>query len=393
MTQTSAINADSRPPLTLYGAPVGLWTGKIRSYLRKQGIPYIERLPTDPLFQSEVMPQVKRFINPVIRFSDGTLVQDTADIIDHLESNGHARFSVYPKQPLQYMVARALDLFGGEGLVRAAMHYRWSYRDYNESFLRHEFGLAYRAAGMPKTAIDQQLDGFMGYLNAYLPKLGITTSTSTVVEAAYEDLLAALDAHFRVCPYLLGGQPTVADFGFIANLFAHLGRDPYPADLMKRRAPSVFRWTERMMANDPDMPEFPNVTFALGDKDEVPETLSPVLKLMAQDYLPELKMAASYTDAWLAQQGNVAVGAIAGGKPTVRTIGQGRFSLRGVELDTMVWPYTLSRLQCITDCFEQTIPTDQARISAYFEAQGLAELLTLKVSRRVERSGHLEVWA
>lgn len=90
MTQAKTIN----PAITLYGAPVGLWTGKIRSYLRKQAIPYIERLPTDPVFQGEVMPVVKRFINPVIRFDDGTLVQDTADIIDHLEQYGHARFSV-----------------------------------------------------------------------------------------------------------------------------------------------------------------------------------------------------------------------------------------------------------------------------------------------------------
>ena len=389
MTQAKTTN----PAITLYGAPVGLWTGKIRSYLRKQGIPYIERLPTDPVFQGEVMPIVKRFINPVIRFGDGTLVQDTADIIDHLEQYGHARFSVYPKQPLQYTVARALDLFGGEGLVRAAMHYRWSYRDHNEPFLRHEFGLAYRAAGMPQKAIDQQLDGFMGYLNAYLPKLGITAATAPAVEAAYEDLLLALDAHFKVCPYLLGGQPTVADFGFIANLFAHLGRDPYPADLMKRKAPSVFRWTERMMANDPDMPEFPDVAFALSDKDEVPETLSPVLKLMAQDYLPELKMAVAHTDAWLEQQGDVASGSIVGGKPTARAIGQGRFTLRGAEIDTMVAPYTLSRLQCVTDGFEQTNPTDRAHLRAYFEAQGLSELLTLKASRRVERSGQLEVWA
>ena len=379
-------------PLTLYGAPVGLWTGKIRSYLRKQGIPFIERLPTDPIFQREVMPAVKRFINPVIRFTDGTLVQDTADIIDHLEQHGYARFSVYPKSPLQYTVARALDLFAGEGLVRAAMHYRWSYREDNESFLRHEFGLAYRATGMPQAAIDQQLDAFMGYLNAYLPKLGITDKTAGAIEAAYEDLLAALDAHFRVCPYLLGGQPTVADFGLIANLFAHLGRDPYPADLMKRKAPSVFRWTERMMANDPDMPEFPKVAFALADQDVLPETLSPVLKLMAKDYLPELKMAVAHIDSWLAQQDHVAEGSIVGGKPTVRTIGQSSFSLRGVQLDTMVWPYAISRLQCVTDSFQKCDSTEKKRIYEYFEAQGLAELLTLKASRRVERNGHVEVW-
>jgi glutathione S-transferase len=380
-------------PLTLFGAPVGLWTGKIRSYLRKQGIPFIERLPSDPVFQSEVMPAVKRFINPVIRFADGTLVQDTADIIDYLERKGYARFSVYPQQPLQRVVALALDLFGGEGQVRAAMHYRWSFRDYNDTFLRHEFGLAFRAVGLPQAAIDQQLDGFMSYLNAYLPKLGITATSASAVEAAYGDLLAALDAHFRVQPYLLGGRPTVADFGLIANLFAHLGRDPYPADMMKRKAPSVFRWTERMMANDPDTPEFPNCAFALPEADEVPATLGPVLRLMAQDYLPELKMAVAYTDAWLAQQGDIASGTPVGGKPKVRNIGQGRFHLRGVELETLVWPYSLYMLQRVTDAYEKLDSEQQSRIHQYFSAAGLQDLLTLRATRRVERRDHIEIWA
>jgi glutathione S-transferase len=380
------------PPLTLFGAPVGLYTGKVRSYLRKQGIPYVERLPSDPVFEREVMPAIKRFINPVIRMADGTLVQDTVDIIDYLERHGHAAFSVYPAGPLQRLVALALDMFGGDGQVRAAMHYRWSYRSYNERFLRHEFGLSYRAAGQSEEAINQQLDGFMGYLNAYLPKLGITADSVPAVEAAYVDLLAALDAHFRVQPYLLGGMPTVADFGFIANFFAHLGRDPFPADLMKRTAPSVFRWTERMMTADPDTPEFPHSQFRLSEADELPPTLGPVLRLMAQDYLPEVRMGVSFIDAWLAAGGQAAPGTPVGGKPKVRTLGQGRFQLRGTEVQTLVWPYNLYLLQRITDAFDALAQPEQSRVSAYFAEHGLDGLLTLKAQRRVARSGHIEVW-
>ena len=379
-------------PLTLFGAPVGLYTGKVRSYLRKQGIPYVERLPSDPVFEREVMPAIKRFINPVIRMADGTLVQDTVDIIDYLERHGHAAFSVYPAGPLQRLVALALDMFGGDGQVRAAMHYRWSYRSYNEGFLRHEFGLSYRAAGQSEEAINQQLDGFMGYLNAYLPKLGITPDSVPAVEAAYADLLAAMDAHLRVQPYLLGGMPTVADFGFIANFFAHLGRDPFPADLMKRTAPSVFRWTERMMTADADTPEFPHSQFRLSEADEVPPTIGPVLRLMAQDYLPEVRMGVSFIDDWLAAGGQAAPGMPVGGKPKVRTLGQGRFQLRGTEVQTLVWPYNLYLLQRITDAFDALPQPEQFRVSAYFSEHGLDGLLTLKAQRRVARSGHIEVW-
>ena len=36
------------------------------------------------------------------------------------------------------------------------------------------------------------------------------------------------------------------DFGLIAPMYAHLGRDPYPLALMQSRAIHVFRWVERM---------------------------------------------------------------------------------------------------------------------------------------------------
>jgi glutathione S-transferase len=299
---------------------------------------------------------------------------------------------VYPQTALQRIVSMALDLYGGEGLVRAAMHYRWSYRAQNESFLRHEFGLSYRSVGMPQAQIDAQLDAFMGYLNAYLPKFGITPTTQPSVEAAYEALLSALDAHFRNVPYLLGGLPTLADFGFIANFYAHLGRDPYPAHQMKLSAPSVYRWTERMMASDADMPEFPQATQMLLPNDAIPETLGPVLQCMATDYLPELQMIVRCTDEWLATQPPIPAGAPVTSKPSARVLTRGRFLLRGTELESMVAPYTLTRLQRVTDTYAGLSAIEQGRVEDCFSSHGLADLLTLKARRRVERKDHLEVW-
>jgi len=37
MTEVTKTIADTSSPLTLFGAPVGLWTGKIRSYRRLPG--------------------------------------------------------------------------------------------------------------------------------------------------------------------------------------------------------------------------------------------------------------------------------------------------------------------------------------------------------------------
>jgi hypothetical protein len=114
---------------------------------------------------------------------------------------------------------------------------------------------------------------------------------------------------------------------------------------------------------------------------------------MAQDYLPELRMMVDFTDAWLAEQGDLPAGTPVGGKPEVRNIGQGIFRLRGMELESWVTPYTLYMLQRITDAFAGLGAADQVLARRFFAAHGLEELLTLNAQRRVERRDHLEVWS
>jgi glutathione S-transferase len=375
-------------PLLLFGAPVGLYTGKVRSFLRKHGIAYRECLPSDPVFQKELLPRLKRFINPVIRMPDGTVVQDTADILDFLEARGLTRHPTLPLTPRQKMVALILDLYGGEGLIRPAMHYRWSFLRDNEAFLRHEFGLSFRTGRATPEQIAERLDAFMRHLAGHLPNLGITPDTAPAVESAYEALLDPLDAHFRAHPYALGGQPTLADYGLMAPLYAHLARDPYPASLMKRRAPSLYRWTERMNAPDADTPEFPRTPYALPDNDAVPQTLLPVLAQIAADFLPELRMNIAAIDAWLARQPPAQIE----GRVAERGPIRGRFELRGAQVDTVVAPYTLYKLQRVTDAWGALDAEAQERVRALLEPCGLLPLLTLCAARRVERRDFLEVW-
>lgn len=79
-------------------------------------------------------------------------------------------------------------------------------------------------------------------------------------------------------------------------------------------------------------------------------------------------------------------------KPSARVLTRGRFMLRGTELESMVAPYTLTRLQRVTDTFTALGEVEQRRVADYFASHGLAELLTLRAQRRVERKDYLEVW-
>ena len=85
---------------TLYGAPVSLYTGKARSYLRRQGIDFVEESPGFDRYLNHIVPTVGRWIIPCLETPDGTIIQDGADIIDHFEKgDGQSlrQFSIYPE--------------------------------------------------------------------------------------------------------------------------------------------------------------------------------------------------------------------------------------------------------------------------------------------------------
>ncbi|WP_101759900.1 glutathione S-transferase family protein [Oceanicoccus sp. KOV_DT_Chl] len=268
--------------LTLWGSPHSLYTGKVRSYLIKKGLTFRELLPANPYFQNEIVTAVRLMVVPVVETADGEILQDSTAIIDQLEHR-YPDNPMIPATPIQRIVAHLLDGFGSQGMLPAAMHYRWSYRTEQEHFLRAEFGRTIHHGSNREQRLAAGAS-MMDYFNGFLPTLGVNNDTISAVEAAHEDLLDALDTHFQHHPYLLGGHPCIADFGFMAPLYAHLARDPVPSALMKQRAPNVYRWTERMnqgLMIDAEFFDHPPEFLA---DDVIPETLEPILKLLFADW-------------------------------------------------------------------------------------------------------------
>ena len=100
--------------------------------------------PGSDRYLNEIVPTVGRWIIPCMETPDGTIIQDGADIIDHFErgpGQSLRRYNAYPTSPLLLAVAHVFELFGGEGLLRPAMHYRWNFDDENLAFLTSEFAL------------------------------------------------------------------------------------------------------------------------------------------------------------------------------------------------------------------------------------------------------------
>jgi len=359
---------EMRDSLTLYAAPLSLYSGKARAYLRWTGIPFEEVLSTPQVYQEVIVPHVGLPIIPVIRDADGAIVQDTTEIIDHLEPRSPAP-SVYPDTPRQRLAALLLELYGDEWLVIPAMHYRWAY---NEDWVYGEFG-AVAAPDAPEDRRKAIGQGLGARFKGFLPALGITPETVPAIEASYEALLGELEAHFARYPYLLGARPSIGDFGLIGPLYAHLYRDPASGALMKRRAPAVAAWVERM-----HQPPAPGSGDFLPD-DAIPETLLQVLRRQMREQLPVLADTAARFADWAAAHPDADI---------PRSIGFHDFTLENVTGSRAILPYSLWMLQRVLDYIHGLDGQARADANALLDSVGGATLPGISVTPRLARHHH-----
>jgi len=374
----------------LYGMPASLYTAKARSYLRTHRIDHVERAVGHPHYQQDIMPTIGRLIMPVLETSSGQLVQDTVDIIDFLEQ-AEGLQSVVPDTPVQRCVAHVLEIFGGEGLLRPAMHYRWNFDEENLDFLAQDFAGAMILGGdaAQRAAVFALASDRMRSAAAIF---GVTPDTEALIESSYAEFLSLLSSHLEHSPFLLGGRPTIGDYGFMGPLYPHLARDPAPSRLMKQTAWRVWRWTERMNSPLLDAPEYGEVDPELFAEDEIPETLTALLRYIAVERVDEICAQVAWLDEWLGHADDVETGGVVGGKPARRTPGSVTFAWRGTELTTGVFPYRLYVLQRLQAAYGDLDDEGRRSVDVLFAEVGLTPLLTLRARRRVDRVDNREVW-
>jgi glutathione S-transferase len=378
-------------PYTFYAMPGSLYSGKARAYLRTHRIDYVERTPADPRYTDDVVPAIGRWIIPVLQTPDGALVQDTVDIIDFLDAREPPGRSAHPTTAVHRAVAHLLELFGGEGLLRPAMHYRWDFDDANLAFLSKDF-----SASLVLGGDDETRDGVFAFssdrMRSATAAFGVRAGLVPEIERSYEQFLDLFDAHLAGSPYLLGGRPTIGDYGFMGPLFAHLARDPYPSVLMKRRAQRVSRWVERMNSPVLDAGEYGDVTEELFAGDAVPGTLRALLAYIGEEYLDEAVAQVAAVDGWLAEHTDVADGEVVLGKPNRRFIGTTTFAWRGHPMTVAVVPYRLWLVKRLQDAVAAADEPGRAAIREVFAAAGLEPLLDIRPRRWVVRADNREVW-
>lgn len=335
---------------TLYGAEISYFTGKVRAYFKWKGIPFKEVLSDASVYREILLPRVGFPVIPVVVGPSDETLQDSTVIIDTIESC-FGEPSIYPSTPVQRLVALLLEIYGDEWLVIPAMHYRWHY---NRDWAMQAFG----EVNAPNATSEEQKEIGTKRAEPFAKAaelLGAEPHMHKAIERSYEDLLCELNQHFSQHPFLLGTRPSIGDFGLYGPLYAHLYRDPYSGTLMKKLAPNVVKWVERLRDNtSPDYGEFlPN--------DEIPNTLLPVLKRMMREQLPVLVDLSEKFQTWVAQNPNEEI---------PRVIGKHGFELEGEKGQRILRCSSLWMMQRARTLYQNLNVNERIDVDLFLEEIG-----------------------
>jgi len=371
----------------LYGFPASLYTAKLRSFLIKKGIPFIERHPGHRRFREYVAPTCGSSRLPIIEHPDGAIIQDTNDIIARLDRDA-PELPVLPETPLQKIITRLINLFADEALLKQAMHFRWNTTAENRRFIEFDFGLAFAHHNAPSEIRSKGAKAARRF-SGYLPFLGVNGEIADAIEAVHLDLLERLERHFAAHPYLMGGHPSLADYALMGPLYAHLTRDPHAGSLLYERAPRVLRWTEEMNGSGPVSPDHPDRDVSFEPHDRVPETLEPILSLMFETFAPELAAFAGRYREFIAANPNLPSGSPLDpsgyDQPSLAEV---EIDYRGARMRMVARMFPLWLFQPVVQDYRGLLPEDKRRVDALLDATGGSEMMSISLPRALSRRGN-----
>lgn len=364
----------------LYGSYASYYTAKTRAYLRKKGIPFAERLPSHPEFREHVRPTSGSHRIPQLLTPDGTVVQDSVEIVDFLEPR-FPEVPAFPKSPCQRSFVHLMELLGSQGLIRLAWLHRWLFEE-NHRFVKMDFGRSFRPQGN-----DEELLKYGDLIADRMMSYGLPESTPearAALDDQYRELLQQFEAHWIEHPYLLGGHPSAADYALMGALHAHMGRDPAGLRVMQNHAPRTFRWVEHMLVPDVQSPEFGDRPVSYPENDSVPETALGILRFIALRFGDAFVLDSLAFQQAMARQ-SVATGHELAPDNDQPTLERERVRFRGKDHDHAADLHTVWVAQRAQRHFQAQSEADRERIREMLGDSTARELLEVPVTYSIER--------
>ena len=364
MTRTTkAVQIDPQELYRFYSSELSYFSAKVRPALRYKRLPFVDLLATAEVYRQVIRPRTGFTFIPILVTPEDETLQDTSDILDELER----RFPtppLYPKTPVQRIVAYLWELYADEFLILPALHYRWSFPE-SETKARADF-----AATNGDVA---QANRFADGVKSFIRMAGVLPETIGAIEAHTHELLDDLSAHLVENAYLLGQRPSLADLALLGPFYAHLYLDAVPARLLRERAPRVCHWIERMNHPDPDDPG----EWLAGDA--IAPTMRPMLERIGRDAIPILLDTVRDFEAWADRQA-------ADWSEPPRAVGMHRTALRGIGFDRYTSPYTLWMVQRPRDAYAKLTDAERAAVDRALAGTGCEALFAERSRYRLGKS-------
>jgi glutathione S-transferase len=348
---------------TLLGWDISYFTGKVRSYLRYKGVPFRERPITLPEFMVLAPRRTGAAAMPIVVTPEGQWLQDSSVIIDILEQR-FAAHSVLPATPVQRLVACLLEIWGDEFWIPVGLHTRWSHP---ENYPRFEQDAGRGLLPDFPQRLQQRAAAFAANkMRDHLAHVGIVPAQIPALDAWTGAMLDLLEQHFVACPYLLGERASLADFGLIGPLYAHLATDPWPQRELIAKRPQVQAYIHRMMQPPTTYGEFP-------PDDGLPPTLMPLLTAVLHDMTPWLEGTINEFNRFVV------------GRPDRRAIprslGKISYPLGEQNYSRASMPYMLWMVQRLRDSIGLMAPAAQARARGFLKDREANEWLDVPLPR------------
>jgi glutathione S-transferase len=267
-------------PHILYSWQVSYFGGKVRSYLRYKGIPFVEKSPNIFNYYVSLPRKTGVAAIPVVVTPTGQWLQDSSVIIDHFETRTPEK-SVVPATPVHRFLAYLFELWGDEFWIPTGLITRWCHMEENYPFLERDVANDL-LPGFPQWLQKKAARKVASQMSGYLERTGVIPEQYDMLNRWTVSQLDALNSHFEKHPYLLGNRASLGDFGLMAPLYGHLSRDPWPAAHLIEPRAHLKAWIARMNLTSPAVGDFLSDT-------EIPQTLTPLITTLFAELLPYLE--------------------------------------------------------------------------------------------------------
>jgi glutathione S-transferase len=309
------------------------FSAKVRAYMNYKrhvaNLRFEEILATQDIIQGLLIPNTGSNVVPQLQTPAGIWVQDSSEIIDHLES-AFPEAPVIPTSPKQKLVSYLLEILADEWMLPWGFWERWHYslRDVepnHEAFNAQQWGRIFNASGSGQERRDAGRFIFKEIMKIDAPheaefgpyagliQLGVTEDTQQAWTESMHRMLAILETHLGHHDYILGGAPTLADFALLGPLYPHVYKDPVPGFMIRTQYPLVSEWIERANGSqEAGYKSYKEPQYKLEDgalvpeaagktlsDDEIPDTLLPLVEVFFDEMWPMLKNNIAAVEAYI----------------------------------------------------------------------------------------------